>query len=73
MKDSTPFQALDLTPDMQKTQLIDMFTRIVVHYGLWFNEVQHQMGMEKAPGRFRQGHGVFHCHFNETSVPHPGI
>ena len=25
-----------------------MFTRIVAHYGLWFNEVQHQMGMEQA-------------------------
>ncbi|WP_320045426.1 DUF6125 family protein [uncultured Desulfobacter sp.] len=48
MKDSTPFQAQDLAPDMQKKQLVDMFTRIVVHYGLWFNEVQHQMGMEKA-------------------------
>ncbi|PIE62558.1 MAG: cytosolic protein, partial [Desulfobacter postgatei] len=48
MQDSTPFQAQDLTSEMQKSLLVDMFTRIVVHYGLWFNEVQHQMGMEKA-------------------------
>ncbi len=35
----------------QKAQLvIDMFTRIAVHYGLWFTEVRHQMGMEKALG-----------------------
>ena len=23
--------------------IIDMFHRIVVHYGLWFTEVRHQM------------------------------
>jgi hypothetical protein len=28
--------------------LMDMFHRIVVHYGLWFAEVRHQMGHEKA-------------------------
>lgn len=28
--------------------VIDMFHRIVVHYGLWFAEVRHQMGMAKA-------------------------
>ena len=28
--------------------LLDMFHRIIIHYGLWFNEVKHQMGMEKA-------------------------
>ena len=26
----------------------DMFHRIVVHYALWFTEVRHQMGMERA-------------------------
>ena len=28
--------------------LLDMFHRIIIHYGLWFNEIKHQMGMEKA-------------------------
>jgi hypothetical protein len=28
--------------------LLDMFHRIIIHYGLWFNEVKHHMGMEKA-------------------------
>lgn len=28
--------------------IVDMFNRIVVHYALWFTEVRHQMGMEKA-------------------------
>lgn len=28
--------------------IIDMFHRIVVHYGLWFTEVRHQMGTERA-------------------------
>jgi hypothetical protein len=28
--------------------LMDMIHRLIVHYGLWFNEVRHQMGFEKA-------------------------
>lgn len=28
--------------------IVDMFTRMAVHYGLWFTEVRHQMGMETA-------------------------
>ncbi|MFH1985792.1 MAG: DUF6125 family protein [Pseudomonadota bacterium] len=32
-----------------KTRLIrDLFQRTIVHYGLWFTEVRHQMGMERA-------------------------
>ncbi len=34
---------------VNKAQLIiDMFTRTVAQYGLWFTEDRHQMGMEKA-------------------------
>ena len=28
--------------------VIDAFRRIVVHYGYWFAQVEHQLGMEKA-------------------------
>ena len=28
--------------------VMDMFHRIVIHYALWFTEVKHQMGMERA-------------------------
>ncbi len=28
--------------------IADMFNRLVVHYALWFTEIRHQMGMEKA-------------------------
>lgn len=28
--------------------IIDMLHRIIVHYGLWFTEVRHQMGTQKA-------------------------
>ena len=28
--------------------IADMFHRIVVHYGLWFAEVERQLGVEKA-------------------------
>ena len=36
-----------LTKEEKANFVVDMFTRIVVHYGLWFAEVRHQMGMEK--------------------------
>jgi len=39
---------LSLTKEEKASFVVDMFTRIVVHYGLWFTEVRHQMGMEKA-------------------------
>ncbi len=42
---SDPF-ALD--QDQKARFIADMFNRIVVHYALWFTEVRHQMGMEKA-------------------------
>ena len=28
--------------------VMDMFHRIMIHYALWFTEVRHQMGMERA-------------------------
>ncbi len=28
--------------------IVDMLTRLVVHYGFWFTEIRHQMGLEKA-------------------------
>jgi len=42
---SDPF-ALD--QDQKARFIADMFNRIVVHYALWFTEIRHQMGMEKA-------------------------
>ncbi len=38
----------NLDKALKSKLIIDMLTRIVVHYGLWFTEVRHQMGMEKA-------------------------
>ena len=28
--------------------VIDGFRRIIIHYGAWFAEVEHQVGLEKA-------------------------
>lgn len=28
--------------------IVDLFHRLIIHHGLWFAEVKHQMGMEKA-------------------------
>jgi hypothetical protein len=38
----------DLDKDALARLLLDMFHRIVVHYGFWFNEVRHQLGHDKA-------------------------
>jgi len=38
----------DLNREDKVRLIMDMFHRIVVHYALWFTEVRHQMGMEKA-------------------------
>jgi len=39
---------LALDKDSKARLIVDMLTRTVVHYGFWFTEVRHQMGMEKA-------------------------
>jgi hypothetical protein len=39
---------MDLNRQQKAEFIIDMFTRIMVHHGMWFAEVRHQMGMEKA-------------------------
>jgi len=39
---------LTLDKSAKARLIVDMFTRIVVHYGFWFAEVRHQMGMDKA-------------------------
>ena len=38
----------DLNHEDKARLVLDMFHRIIVHYGLWFAEIKHQMGMEKA-------------------------
>ena len=38
----------DLDTEATVRLLLDMIHRLVLHYGLWFNEVRHQMGFEKA-------------------------
>lgn len=39
---------LSLDKSEKARLVVDMLTRIVVHYGFWFAEVRHQMGMDKA-------------------------
>ena len=38
----------DLSQEDTARLVMDMFHRIIIHYALWFTEVRHQMGMEKA-------------------------
>ena len=47
MKDNN-CDPLSLDKSMKAKLIVDMVTRIAVHYGLWFFEVRHQMGMDKA-------------------------
>lgn len=38
----------DLDHESTAKLVIDLFHRIIIHYALWFTEVRHQMGMDKA-------------------------
>ena len=38
----------DLDHESAAKLVIDLFHRIIIHHALWFTEVRHQMGMEKA-------------------------
>ncbi|MCF8054205.1 MAG: DUF6125 family protein [Deltaproteobacteria bacterium] len=38
----------DLSPQAMASLVVDMFQRIIIHHGLWFAEVERQLGMEKA-------------------------
>jgi hypothetical protein len=42
------FDVFNLDRSSKSMLIVNMFNRIVVHYGLWFTEIRHQMGMEKA-------------------------
>lgn len=43
-----PEKIADLPHDALLRLLPDMMHRIIIHHGLWFAEVRHQMGLEKA-------------------------
>jgi hypothetical protein len=45
-KESRFFEQVD--NDMLVQMVMDGFRRIIVHYGAWFAEVAHQVGLEKA-------------------------
>jgi len=38
----------DLSQEDTARLVMDMFHRIMIHYALWFTEVRHQMGLERA-------------------------
>ncbi|OEU46262.1 MAG: cytosolic protein [Desulfobulbaceae bacterium S3730MH12] len=41
-------KASDLNHEETATYIVDLFNKIIIHHALWFSEVKHQMGMEKA-------------------------
>jgi len=43
----------DLSQQDTARLVMDMFHRIVIHYALWFTEVRHQIGMERALGALK--------------------
>lgn len=43
-----PDNASELNHQETARFIFDMFHRLIMHHGLWFAEVKHQMGMEKA-------------------------
>jgi hypothetical protein len=38
----------DLSPEEISRLIMEMFHRTIVHHGLWFSEVRHQMGGDAA-------------------------
>ncbi len=42
------FSSRDLDPEQSARFVMDVMHRTIVHYALWFTEIRHQMGMEKA-------------------------
>jgi len=48
--EDTNSSPVNLDKPLKAKFIVDMLTRIVVHYGFWFAEVRHQMGTEKALG-----------------------
>jgi hypothetical protein len=38
----------DLTPDDRTRLLLEMVQRMILHHGLWYTEVRHQVGEQKA-------------------------
>jgi len=47
----------DLNHEETARLILDMFHRIVIHHALWFTEVRHQMGMEKALEMLKTAYG----------------
>ena len=47
MNESTT-TAADPTPAQKARLVMDILHRTIVHYGLWYTEVRHQMGTERA-------------------------
>jgi len=41
-------KASDLNHRENAAFVVDLFNRTIIHHALWFSEVKHQMGMEKA-------------------------
>ena len=52
----------DLDHEHTAQFVLDIFHRIIIHYALWFNEVRHRMGMEKAlhilKNAFERSYGI---------------
>ena len=44
----SPESPKDLNNEELAQYIVNLFQRIVIHYSLWFSEVKHQLGMEKA-------------------------
>jgi hypothetical protein len=47
----------DLNQEQMAQYVVDMFHRTMVHYTLWFKEVEHQFGMKKALDILKKAHG----------------
>ena len=44
----TAYELEELNQDELARFVIQVFRRAILHYGMWFNEVHHQLGLEEA-------------------------
>ncbi len=58
----------DLSPEEMSRLVLDMLHRTMVHHTLWFREVEHQLGLEKALDIMKTAyHGSYTAQMNRLS------
>jgi hypothetical protein len=63
----------DLNSEQTARLVMDVMHRTVIHYALWFTEIRHQMGMEKALEALSVASKKSHRYSAQPTIQNPGI